>query len=695
MSPIERFTGACVTSATRRWPADLADDMARAWQAELAALRADTALTLVSRVWRQITFAVSLAVCPSVEQETPVPLTWRNRLARLGYAAKTLVGIVGIALLAALLPESLGGFWSNLDQHVPESVMRFTGVITIVAATAAMWWLGTVIARRTTLDGRRPALLVTATRTVPLGGALLLVSVLPNQNGLSALAPGTSEIFAAIATWTVIVTVTITIAVRLALAGRRAVAWVVGIVGSLVALDVAAIIGALHSASVLGVGAITGPAWFPLAILDPRAVTFGYFYSDGTVTIAGQMWRSGPPVHASELLLSVVSTFTSGLLLATAFVLAFAMRAVRTVLLDEPAVAAVAQTEEDVPAVRVARGLREIGFALGLAGVGVWAWITTMIRTPLPPDGGLFFPSENLIWGGLLAIALVTLAVVPIVAGRGPVAAPAAGVFAVLFAAQSLITTKGWHGAGIAVAAIAVGIAALAGAWWLAGALRGAGTNAATTRRALVAVAVAGVLTAPTNTGMFEVAPRAFTASQYVLAVLFWLLSITAALASRATPLRRVTAAVVVVVPVAVLMLFESGAAAHALYWPNPNFFVQPLLAVLALVVARWDSTRWSSAKTRLRTVGTWLVAAVGVSIVSINAGWAMRYPSDVLGASILRAHGSEYYLTHTTVIGQILFAVTVGLVAARWTVPPEAAPVTADDAGPLLDSPDLAANPA
>jgi hypothetical protein len=151
MSLLKRYTDTCIAAATRRWPADLADDMSQAWHAEMVAVHDDSTLPTLTRAWRQIGFATSLAMSPSVGAEHSMRLTWRDRLPGLGQAAKTMLGVAGIALMAILLPFFLNGFWSNLNQHTPASFVKFTWPITTVAAIAVMWWLGSSIGRRASI----------------------------------------------------------------------------------------------------------------------------------------------------------------------------------------------------------------------------------------------------------------------------------------------------------------------------------------------------------------------------------------------------------------------------------------------------------------------------------------------------------------------------------------------------------------
>ena len=156
MTAMQRYTDTCIAAAARRWPSTLADDMAQAWHAEVAAVQADKSLSTAARLWQRFSFATSLALSPSVEKENPVQGTWRDRLLVLGRAMKIIIGVAGIALLATMLPGVLDGFWSNVDQHVPHSVYLYTSVITVLTSVAVVWGLGTMIGLRATAP-KKPA----------------------------------------------------------------------------------------------------------------------------------------------------------------------------------------------------------------------------------------------------------------------------------------------------------------------------------------------------------------------------------------------------------------------------------------------------------------------------------------------------------------------------------------------------------
>ena len=268
----------------------------------------------------------------------------------------------------------------------------------------------------------------------------------------------------------------------------------IGIGGSLIALDIAGLISGLRLASALGINARSSIVWFPLAMLDPGLVKFGPFRPGGVeIPWNGAIAANGRATHASDVLLPAIGGLTVVMLLGTSFALAYAMRAARTI----PPGAAEATTDKPA-AFAVSTRTRAVVGGIGCAALGTWAWVVGIVAIPhrgLPsgnPTG-----ADTIMWSGLLGIVLVVLALVTLLAGRGPVVAPAVAAFIVLCAVQSTISKNQWHGAAVTVAAITVGVATAAGAWWLARAITGPGTTATTTRRALIAVAVASALVTP------------------------------------------------------------------------------------------------------------------------------------------------------------------------------------------------------
>jgi hypothetical protein len=682
MSPLQRYIDACIASTARRWPAELADDMSRTWHAEIAAVRDDDALPALTRAWRQIAFATSLATSRSADT---AELTWRDRLPGLGQATITLAGIGGVALLATVLPDVLRGFWGNLDQHLPDSVYIFAAPITALAAIWVMWCLGSATGHRTLIATAHRSVFVTVTsRIAALGVAVALVMTLDLSDSgfFGAHMPTMFQVILPTMVWVLLLSTALVAAGVLIRSGRHRTASWVGIIGTLVALDVSTGLGALSVARSAHIHADTAPAWFPLALLDPGYITFGPLHPDGTIRIGGITFGTDTPIHASTALMHAISGSNEAFTLAAAFALAYALRAARAVA----ARPAIAVRPVGVPVAKIASPAIALGVAV--AGLVVWAVTTTAI--PLPDVDGISgsdLPSTSmLVWAGFAATVLVACASIVLNAGRGPVAAPAAGVFTVLFAVQSMTVRHRWHGIGVTATVIALGGAALAGAWWLTSRLPSAGTTTTGARRALVAVAVAASLATPTYINRNPLTPTAFNALQYVVTALFWLLAVTAALASRRSALPRAVVVLLLVVPLAALLLSLSGTLADALYFPAAGFFIQAPLAVVALAAARWDAPT-----SRVRAAGGWILLGIAAAALSVNVGHSLLITDTLFDLPILWTNGVARVGSNTDVIGQTLLAIAVCLVASRWAVPPDT-PAPPSDLSPAPLPPDDAA---
>jgi hypothetical protein len=89
----DRLVALLLRVAQRRWPTEL--DMAREWQAELQALRDDSALGWLSRTVRKVRFAASLAMArPPTPPEGVDRVPWRETalVSSLGQATLVVLG---------------------------------------------------------------------------------------------------------------------------------------------------------------------------------------------------------------------------------------------------------------------------------------------------------------------------------------------------------------------------------------------------------------------------------------------------------------------------------------------------------------------------------------------------------------------------------------------------------------------------
>jgi hypothetical protein len=285
----DRLARSMVTAAARRWPADLREELAREWHAELDSLGPS---------WRGLTFAASLAASPAVEEADEELATWSQRCA--GWA-RALSVPAALTLLAAALFNAV---------HLAQG--RFgalAGGVVLVAAAAAMAAVG----------GR-----ATTRRVVLLGAAGYAFLLAGNQVAVMPFM-GWIDVGPAVLAWTILTAATVRLSTRLRATGRDLLAGLAAVGGAVLALDVAAAAGSLHAAAVLGVSAASAPSWFPLALLPGGVADFGAYFADGTAAF-GSLRQAGPAFHASDVLLGNASAMIGPLALCSVAVAAGLMR---------------------------------------------------------------------------------------------------------------------------------------------------------------------------------------------------------------------------------------------------------------------------------------------------------------------------------------------------------------------------------
>jgi hypothetical protein len=289
MRAADRLARRLVDSAARRWPADLRDELARDWHAELDALESS---------WRALTFAGSLAVSPAVEEADEEQVTWAQRAA--GWARKLSVPAALTLLAAALF---------NAAHLAQGRLGALAGAVALAAAAAVMVAVGD----RTTVG-----------RVVLLGAAGYAFLLAGNQVAVMPFM-GWIDIGPAVLAWTILTAATVRVSTRLRATGRTTLAGVAAVAGAVLALDVAAAAGSLHAAAVLGVNAASAPSWFPLAMLPGGIADFGAYFADGTAAF-GSLQQAGPAFHASDVLLGNASAMIGPLTLCSVAVVAGLLR---------------------------------------------------------------------------------------------------------------------------------------------------------------------------------------------------------------------------------------------------------------------------------------------------------------------------------------------------------------------------------
>jgi hypothetical protein len=278
----DRLARTLITTAVRRWPADLRDDLTREWHAELA------------HAPHKLVFAAGLALSPAVEEADEEPVTWAQRGA--GWAAPAALTLLAAALFNA----------AHLAQFRFGAI---AGGLALVAASAVMAVAG----------GR-----ATVRRVVLLGAAGYAFLLAGNQVAVMPFM-GWIDIGPAVLAWTILTAATVRVSTRLRSAGRTGLAALTAVAGGLVALDVAAAAGSLHAAAVLGVSAASAPAWFPLVLLPGGVADFGPYFADGTA-VFGSLRQAGPAFHASDVLLGNAAAMIGPLALCSVAVIAGLVR---------------------------------------------------------------------------------------------------------------------------------------------------------------------------------------------------------------------------------------------------------------------------------------------------------------------------------------------------------------------------------
>ncbi|MET8092040.1 hypothetical protein [Micromonospora sp. NPDC005220] len=216
--------------AARRWPADVRDDLRREWAAELHVLAES------GRRTRMVGFAVSLAV-----SRAGAPLVDRNLLrgrARRTAAALLLspiacVGIVAVGGLAMFSVHNVLMFRVSWAERAQKPIWALSIIVlaVLLAVFAARW------ARHSALDG---PLRITLGVVLPVGVAVILFLYVTNAESLAGAVPG-------LLLWLAGLTLALWGAASLAARGRLRAAWWVGVLGALVAADLAVILAVVDT----------------------------------------------------------------------------------------------------------------------------------------------------------------------------------------------------------------------------------------------------------------------------------------------------------------------------------------------------------------------------------------------------------------------------------------------------------------
>jgi len=397
MNPVDRLASACLAATARRWPDDLSGEMLPAWQAELAALRADRATPAVLRAWRAVTFVASLACSPAVEGAGEQERTRSDRIAAAGRALVGLAGAAGVVLLAAALFDLVHAVNHALAPRVPVAAGVAADLVLLAVAV-------TVMARIGVLAGRRFKPRLTVVYVVAVGAAAYGFLLAGNRVKMMPFM-GWRDIAPGVTAWTALTVAVVWVAARLAAAGRGRAALSAGTAGGLIALTVAGVCASLHASDQLGAGAGWAPAWFALALLPGGAFRFGVT-ATGSPDGAGAAGAGCCPGtwHTSDILLGNLSAMVGPLLLCTVFVLALVLRAARAVPQETATAGAAAAARQTAAAAGGVRHGLVTRIAAGCA-VGVLLLVPTPNGTASLGGVPLSLPLH-----AALAVAVVALA---------------------------------------------------------------------------------------------------------------------------------------------------------------------------------------------------------------------------------------------------------------------------------------------
>ncbi|MEU4560458.1 hypothetical protein AB0F72_18940 [Actinoplanes sp. NPDC023936] len=641
MTVVDRLAHRALDLAARRWPAEIRDEMAREWHAELAAIIAEPHGTR-----QAIGYAMSLLAAPPVRDGSGAPRGWAETTGTLMPAGALLcaglltLGAAQVArsLVAVLFPllgiedHSFGAWLATVAE----------GAFVAGWCLLAGWWLG----RRAPIEpgarlgpataaGFAPLLLVPALLAPALAGQDP-IQILAHLAGLLVWVPGIALAGVAVAR------------------GRRRA-------GTL--LVVAPLVSAVAAVA----------ATLPLALSSQEG------WAGGLRAAAASLTGGEPPVEFTTIGEGALTSRTFHYLgpwavTLTVFAilaLAYGMAARRSRALPETVPAPPPGDVRPVP-VTLLTAVGAVCVALAVTG---WAYTLAILDPAMPlvseaapmpgGDGEIYLWVAELRWGAILLAATGMLVAAADRRRAGPAALILAGL---LVAADGVLLRAGVTGAGGLRLTLLIGALAAAATWLTAGgpapATReaAAGTGGAAlvgglmrrrvTMAAVIAACCAPLLLAQGTPGVnHPFLPRGLQLTTTGLAVLGVLLAVIAAVTLSRLRLPWWAASALLALPVAAVTVsglapvpVNSEESGNAL----AGAFVGMPLAVLTVALLGWHRER-SVPRTLAMVVagipGTlvlWLAAVFVLSIVPslLFSIEGTGYPADgvsvVPGAALL-----------------------------------------------------------
>lgn len=670
MSVADRIAVALLRLAARRWPAELRDQQAREWAAELHALRSDPKAGR-RRAMGQLLFAFSLAAASPVEDENDAPRGWREGLPEMGRRLRPVLMLVLVGVLAAGPVSGIvrsGGEWVlgllgfEVGWPAGAAVTLVTSLPPLLIVTVAGWWLG----RRMPVGwagGRRlgpagPAVVA------PFALAVAFAVLVAAQHYSAGTGGVAASLGAGALAWVLLVVALAVAVVRLAVRGRRWLAAALAVTGTPLVVELATAAAALPGTLGGGAGPLTALAWAPV-LVSGRARSFE----------AGPWYQTPDAIS----LLNAIGTYPVDLLILTGLALGYGLGAARPKhrSLDQAPVSQPATAQPPpirvLPAVAVAAGL-----VAQLAGLLSWAY-TLAILTPAMPlvrqaapmpggDGELYMWVAELRWGG---ITLAALGLLLTTADRR--AAPLAAIVQtiVLLAADGILARTDATAAGTLRTALAAAAVAAAVAWWVAGPRTA--VDALTVRRRLACAAVTAccgplLLEQGTSAVNHPYLPAGLAGVTAILVAMLAVVAGCAAAAARPRPLSRPRLVALIAVPASLLGAWGTATGAGVPY--GITIFGVLLTGSLGLVIvevilARPPRPQWSPVVVATRVV-------LGGPALGVIVVWAALILSIFASNILFTVAGSSWQADGLSVLpGAVLMAVPVGLVAARRLIHP------------------------
>ncbi|MEU8330089.1 hypothetical protein [Micromonospora sp. NPDC048839] len=299
--------------AARRWPADVRDDLRREWAAELHVLAENGRWTTM------LGFAASLAV-----SRAGASLVDRSLLrGRVGRTAAALL-LSPLACVAIVLGSGAAMYRAEVWLTGPDWLERaqkplwaaFTvGLAVLLAVFAARW------ARHTALGG---PLRIALGVVLPVGATVILLMHVIGPEDLAAV-PG-------LLLWLAGLTLALWAAASLAARGRLRAAWWVGVLGALVAADLAVILVVVDAyPTAIGAGPtiharehvdpISAPLWLFACWTDwnfglPRPIDWEIFLITNRVVIEPMLYLACTPYALAYAIRAARSAPTAPVALA-------------------------------------------------------------------------------------------------------------------------------------------------------------------------------------------------------------------------------------------------------------------------------------------------------------------------------------------------------------------------------------------